>query len=67
MSHHPLQHRLGEAAWRKGYREIDLSLTGEENVRSNRIQEKTGARIYRRYRIYVRDVASAGAEAGGAS
>ena len=47
---------LGEATWRKGYREVDLSLTGEENWRSNRIQEKTGARIYRRYRIYEMNI-----------
>lgn len=60
-----LLRRLGEAAWRKGYREVDLSLTGEENWRSNRIQEKTGARIYRRYRIYGRDTASGARATGG--
>lgn len=49
--------RLGEAIWRKGYREVDLSLTGDENVKSNRIQDRTGTRVYRRYRIYEKDLA----------
>ena len=48
--------RLGEALWRKGYREVDLSITGDENWKSNRIQERTGARIYRRYRIYQKEL-----------
>ena len=52
--------RLGEAIWRKGYREVDLSMTGDENWKSNRIQERTGPRIYRRYRIYQRDLAPPG-------
>lgn len=62
-----LLRRLGEAAWRKGYQEVDLSLTGAENWRSNRIQEKTGARIYRRYRIYGRDIAPGARATGGPS
>jgi GNAT superfamily N-acetyltransferase len=44
--------RLGEELWRKGYRSVDLSMTGDENWKSNRIQERTGPRIYRRYHIY---------------
>jgi len=52
--------QLGEAVWRKGYREVDLSMTGDENWKSNRIQERTGPRIYRRYRIYQRDLAPLG-------
>jgi hypothetical protein len=51
--------RLGEAVWRKGYREVDLSMTGDENWKSNRIQERTGPRVYRRYRIYQKDLAPA--------
>jgi hypothetical protein len=47
--------RLGDALWRKGYREVDLSMTGDENWKSNRIQERTGPHIYRRYRIYEKD------------
>ena len=48
--------RLCEALWRKGYREVDLSMTGDENWKSNRIQERTGTRIYRRYRIYQKNL-----------
>ena len=48
--------RLGEELWRKGYRQVDISITGDENWKSNRIQERTGARIYRRYRIYQKDL-----------
>jgi hypothetical protein len=44
--------RLGEELWRKGYRSVDLSMTGDENWKSNRIQERTGPRVYRRYHIY---------------
>ncbi len=44
--------RLGETLWRKGYRSVDLSMTGDENWKSNRIQERTGPRVYRRYHIY---------------
>ena len=52
-----LLRQLGEAVWRRGYREVDLSMTGDENWKSNRIQERTGPRIYRRYRIYQKDLA----------
>jgi GNAT superfamily N-acetyltransferase len=55
-----LMERLGEALWRKGYREVDVSLTGDENWKSNRIQERTGLRIYRRYRVYEKDLGNKG-------
>ena len=48
--------RLCEALWRKGYRAVDLSMTGDENWKSNRIQERTGTHVYRRYRIYEKDL-----------
>jgi GNAT superfamily N-acetyltransferase len=48
--------RLCEVLWRKGYREVDLSMTGDENWKSNRIQERTGTHMYRRYRIYEKDL-----------
>ncbi len=51
-----IMQRLGEALWRKGYREVDVSLTGDENWKSNRIQDRSGLRIYRRYRIYEKDL-----------
>ncbi|MBL8684302.1 MAG: hypothetical protein JNK05_34325 [Myxococcales bacterium] len=36
----------------KGYREADLSLTGEENVKINFILAGLGFTVYRRYRVY---------------
>jgi hypothetical protein len=36
----------------KGYREVDRSLTGEENIKSNRFQENLGFQVYRCYRIF---------------
>jgi GNAT superfamily N-acetyltransferase len=47
-----LINRAAQAVVRRGYREIDLSLTGEENVKSTLFQERLGMDIYRRYRIY---------------
>ena len=43
---------LARAVWKKGYREVDISLTGDENIKSNRFQENLGMKVYRRYRIY---------------
>jgi GNAT superfamily N-acetyltransferase len=42
---------VARAAFRKGYREMDMSLTGSENEKSNRFQENLGYRVYRRYMI----------------
>jgi GNAT superfamily N-acetyltransferase len=43
---------IARAAFRKGYREMDMSLTGSENEKSNRFQENLGYRVYRRYLIF---------------
>ena len=48
--------RVGQAVWKKGYREVDMSLTGEENEKSTIMQEHLGFKIYRRYRIYQKDL-----------
>jgi len=37
-----------------GFREADLSMTGEENTKINAYLEALGLKIYRRYRIYFR-------------
>ena len=47
-----LINQAAKAIVRRGYREIDMSLTGEENVKSSLFQERLGLQIYRRYRIY---------------
>jgi GNAT superfamily N-acetyltransferase len=44
--------RMARAVLRRGYREVDMSLTGEENDKSTRFQENLGMKVYRRYRIY---------------
>ncbi len=44
--------RISRAIWELGYREIDMSLTGEDNMRSTRLQENLGFKVYRRYRVY---------------
>jgi len=35
-----------------GFKEIDMSLTGDENVKSARMQDHLGFVPYRRYGIY---------------
>ena len=44
--------KVGQAIWKKGYQEVDISLIGEENEPSTTLQEHLGFKIYRRYRIY---------------
>jgi GNAT superfamily N-acetyltransferase len=39
-------------AWKKGYQEVDMSVTGDENIKSNRFQDHLGMKVYRRYQIY---------------
>ena len=41
---------------RKKYKEVDMSLTGDENLKSNRYQERLGMTVYRRYRIYEKEI-----------
>ena len=47
---------IGRAVWDAGYQELDLSLTGEENEKSNRFQENLGFKVYRRYRLYQQEL-----------
>jgi len=47
-----------EEIMHKGYREVDMSLTGDENEKSNLYQERLGMQVYRRYRIYEKDLRS---------
>lgn len=48
---------VARAIWEMGFREVDMSLTGEENEKSNRLQENLGFRMYRRYTVYQKDLA----------
>jgi GNAT superfamily N-acetyltransferase len=43
---------IARAIWDRGYLELDSSLTGDENDKSNRFQDNLGMRVYRRYAIY---------------
>lgn len=42
--------------WKKNYREVDMSLTGDENEKSNRYQDNLGMKVYRRYRVYEKEI-----------
>lgn len=47
---------VARGIWARGYQEVDMSLTGSENEKSNRYQENLGFRVYRRYRIYQKEL-----------
>ncbi len=47
---------VARAAFSKGYREMDMSLTGAENEKSNRFQENLGYKVYRRYKLYQKQL-----------
>ncbi len=47
---------VAQALFDKKYKEVDMSLTGDENEKSNRYQENLGMIIYRRYRFYEKDI-----------
>lgn len=51
-----LVYEVARAIWARKYREVDMSLMGEENQRSNLYQEHLGFKIYRQYRIYQKDL-----------
>lgn len=42
--------------WRKGYKEVDMSLAGDENFKSNRFQSSLGFSTYLRYRLFEKDL-----------
>jgi GNAT superfamily N-acetyltransferase len=44
--------RMGQAVLERGYTWIDASLTGEANPQTNRLLQRSGAYVYRRYREY---------------
>jgi len=47
---------VARAIWKRGFLEVDMSMTGSENVKSNRYQENLGFKIYRRYLIYEKEL-----------
>lgn len=49
-------YEMGCRALAKGYRWADLSITGLENPMTPRLGERLGARIYKRWQVYVHPV-----------
>ncbi|MEI6291894.1 MAG: hypothetical protein WCP19_15845, partial [Chloroflexota bacterium] len=48
---------MAQRALAKGYQWLDLSLTGEDNPDTFDIAHNMGAKIYKRYRFYRKDLA----------
>jgi GNAT superfamily N-acetyltransferase len=44
--------KVAQAIFAMGFTEIDMSLTGEENVKSTAFQSNLGFKVYRRYRVF---------------
>jgi GNAT superfamily N-acetyltransferase len=53
-----LVEQIGHAIWDMGFKEIDMSLTGDENVKSARMQDHLGFVPYRRYGIYEKGLSN---------
>jgi hypothetical protein len=47
---------VAQALFNKKFKEVDMSLTGDENEKSNRYQDNLGMKIYRRYRFYEKNI-----------
>jgi GNAT superfamily N-acetyltransferase len=43
---------MARRAYAKGYRWVDMSLTGDDNLDTFPLAHRMGARIYKRYRFY---------------
>lgn len=51
-----LVHAVAKRIWQRKYREVDMSLAGEENIKSNRFTDNLGFKVYLRYRIYEKTI-----------
>lgn len=49
---------VARGIYERNFREVDMSMTGEENVKSNRYQENLGFQVYRRYYVYQKELAA---------
>jgi len=47
---------MARAVLRKGYKWVDMSLTGEDNPMTNKLATRMGARLDKRYRVYELDI-----------
>ncbi len=51
-----LVHAVARRIWQRKYREVDMSLAGEENIKSNRFTDNLGFKVYLRYRVYEKNI-----------
>jgi len=51
-----LARELGRSILNHHFQEVDMSLTGDDNPQSSRFQEHLGFKVYRRYRIYQKEL-----------
>ncbi len=51
-----LLYETARGIYHGAYREVDMSMTGDNNPKSNRLQENLGFQVYRRYRIYRKEL-----------
>jgi GNAT superfamily N-acetyltransferase len=47
---------LGRSILKHRFKEVDMSLTGDDNLQSSRFQEHLSFQVYRRYRVYQKDL-----------
>jgi hypothetical protein len=47
---------MGRQVLRKGFRWVDMSLTGEDNPMTNKLATRVGAIVDKRYRVYELDL-----------
>jgi GNAT superfamily N-acetyltransferase len=48
--------QIGNEILKRGFKEVDMSLAGDENIKSNRFQDNLGFKVYLRYRIYEKRI-----------
>jgi GNAT superfamily N-acetyltransferase len=51
-----LIYNLGQGIVKHKFSEVDMSLTGDDNPKSSLFQDHLGFKIYRRYRVYQKDL-----------
>jgi GNAT superfamily N-acetyltransferase len=51
-----LIYELTKAILKHGYAEVDMSLAGDDNPQSTLFQEHLGFKVYRRYRVYQKEI-----------
>jgi GNAT superfamily N-acetyltransferase len=47
-----IYHHIAQTCFRKGYQWVDMSLTGDDNPMTNKMAQRMGAVVDKRYRVY---------------